>query len=68
MNYYNTIDGCRRGIKAALAARDMTQKELAQKLGQSTVSLSNTIANPNIGLRTLHRIAQAIGCTLEELL
>ena len=54
------------GITAALATRGITQKELAERMGQHPVALNATIRNPNIQLGTLMKMAAAIGCDVSE--
>lgn len=59
-------NGLRSGINAALVKRGMTQRQLAEKMGQHPVALNTTIGNPNIQLGTLQKIAEAIGCDITE--
>ena len=66
MNESEKESATRNGIMAALKRRGMTQRELAEKLGQHHVALNATIRNPNIQLGTLQRIADAIGCEVSE--
>lgn len=53
-------------IKATMASRGITQKELAARLGLHPVVVSTTINNPNVRVSTLERYAAAIGCSVAE--
>lgn len=62
----NNRESCAAAIKAALARRGMTQRELAERMEQHPVALNATIRNANIKLGTLQSIADAIGCDVAE--
>lgn len=53
-------------IKAQIKFHGMTNKEVAEKLGVMPTSLSRTIGNPRINLLDMERIAEAIGCQVED--
>lgn len=53
-------------IKELLKERNMTQKELAQKIGTSAASLNRYITgNPSIS--SLEKVAEALGVEISEL-
>lgn len=62
----NNTNKCAEGIKDALSRRGMTQRELAERLGQHPVALNATIRNGNMQVATLVKIAEAIGCDVTE--
>ena len=49
-------------IKIILLERNMTIKELAEKLGTSGNNLSNKLRNDNFKDKELRQIAQALNC------
>ena len=49
-------------IKIILLERNMTIKELAEKLGTSGNNLSNKLRNDNFTEKELRQIAQALNC------
>ena len=53
-------------IKATIKAYNLTSKEVAQRMGITTVGLSQHI-NGNPSVEVLTRIADAIGCDISEL-
>ena len=53
-------------IKAAIKAHNLTSKEVAARMGITTVGLSQHV-NGNPSVDVLTRIAQAIGCDISEL-
>lgn len=53
-------------IKKAIADKQLTSKEVAARMGISTVGLSQHI-NGNPSVEVLLRIAAAIGCDVSEL-
>lgn len=53
-------------IKKAIADKQLTSKEVAARMGISTVGLSQHI-NGNPSVEVLLRIAAAIGCDISEL-
>ncbi|MBE7724060.1 MAG: helix-turn-helix transcriptional regulator [Enterocloster citroniae] len=48
-------------IKAALLERNMTAKELAQRIDKSQVTVSDVISGKNKSNRTIGRIKQELG-------
>ena len=54
--------GIAKKLKAALLYNDMTQVELAEKLGKSHSAVRNAIFNGNITYNNLEEMAGAIGC------
>ncbi|MBP1637252.1 MAG: helix-turn-helix domain protein [Bacteroidetes bacterium] len=52
-------------IKEAIEDYNLTSKEVAERMGISTVGLSQHI-NGNPSVKTLERIAEAIGCNVSE--
>ena len=50
-------------IKIALIKRDMTLKELAERIGSSPANLSHKIKRNNFPENELHEIAKALNCT-----
>ena len=54
------------GIKAQLANKGMTQKELAEKLGINPVSLNAMLRGGNLKLETLEKFAATIGCEVAD--
>lgn len=57
----------RECVKTALKARGMTQKELAERLGILPQQLNITL-HGNPSLSTMHKVADAIGCSVGELI
>lgn len=55
-------------LKEILSERGITQKELAERLGISTVGMSKIATGDNPSLSTLQKIADAIGVPVWELL
>ena len=53
-------------IKAAIKAHNLTSKEVAERMGITTVGLSQHV-NGNPSVEVLYRIANAIGCDVSEL-
>lgn len=53
-------------IKELLKERNMTQKELAQKIGVSAVSLNRYLTG-NTSVSSLEKIAEALGVEISEL-
>lgn len=53
-------------IKKAIAEKQLTSKEVAEKMGISAVGLSQHI-NGNPSVEVLNRIARAIECDVSEL-
>lgn len=49
-------------IKTILLERDMTIKELAEKIGTSGNNLSNKLSRDNLSEKELHAIADALNC------
>lgn len=58
-----------RRLQIVFASRPINQSEVAQAAGMTRqkVSMIVTGANPNPGIQTVERIAEAIGITLGEL-
>ena len=54
-------------IKELLAERNMTQAELADKLGINRLSLNQALSRNNFSLAKLEEIAAAIGCRVVDL-
>lgn len=54
-----------RNIKRILKERDLTQRDIAERLGVSASSLSMTLSN-NPTVTTLEQIATAIGCGIAD--
>lgn len=52
-------------IKKIIKAKGMTMKEVADKMGISTVGLSQHV-NGNPSVQVLERIADAIGCEVGD--
>ena len=55
-------------LKEKLEEKDMSQRELAEKTGMTEVSISRYVSDvrsPN--LKALMKIADALGCTIDEL-
>lgn len=52
----------KKQIKKALVSRQMTQIELAEKLGKSFGTVRNTLCNDNMRISTLEEYADALGC------
>jgi len=50
-------------IKIALIKRNMSLKELAEKIGGTPSNLSNKIKRDNFPENELHEIAKALDCT-----
>ena len=53
-------------IKEVLKEKGITQAELAKRLGVHRVALNSTLNNPNIKISTLEKIANAIGCEIND--
>ena len=53
-------------IKAQIKLHGLTTKEVANRLGVLPTNLSRTILNPRITLMDMERIANAIGCNVED--
>lgn len=49
-------------IKMLLAKRDMTQKELAEKMGVAPGNLSRKFINNNLTEKDIVKIAELLGC------
>lgn len=49
-------------IKIILLERNMSIKELAEKLGTTGNNLSNKLARDNLSEKDLHAIAEALNC------
>ena len=49
-------------IKTILLERDMTIKELAEKMGTTGNNLSNKLSRDNLAEKDLHVIADALNC------
>lgn len=54
-------------IKELLTERNMTQVELAEKLGIAPLSLNQALYRNNFSLSKLEEIADAIGCRVIDL-
>lgn len=52
-------------IKIILGRRDMTQTDLADKLGTSRQNLANKIKRNNFSEKEIHDIADALNCKFE---
>lgn len=52
-------------IKTILLERDMTIKELAEKIGTSGNNLSNKLSRDNLSEKELHAIADALNCSYD---
>lgn len=52
-------------VKMLLAARNMTQKDLAEKMGTSSQNITAKIRRDNLSEQDLHAIAKACGATFE---
>ena len=52
-------------IKGAIKAHGLTVKEVAERMGITSVGLSQHI-NGNPSVEVLHRIASAVGCEVGE--
>ena len=52
-------------IKKVIKAKGLTSKEVADRMGITTVGLSQHI-NGNPSVQILHRIADAIGCEVGD--
>lgn len=50
-----------------LSERNMTQEELARKMGVTSSALSQMLSNPQRTIRTKRRIARALGIPLEDI-
>ena len=50
-------------IKIALIKRNMSLKDLAEKIGSTPSNLSNKIKRDNFPENELHEIAEALDCT-----
>ncbi len=55
-------------LKELLSEKGITQKELAERLGISTVGMSKIATGDNPNLLTLQKIADALGVEVWELL
>lgn len=55
-------------LKEILSEKGITQKELAERLGISTVGMSKIATGDNPSLSSLQKIADAIGVPVWELL
>ncbi len=49
-------------IKMILLQRNMTLKELAEKIGTTGNNLSNKLSRDNLSEKDLHAIAEALNC------
>jgi transcriptional regulator with XRE-family HTH domain len=56
-------------LQRAIAARNMTQSEVADAVGMSRQQLGKIVsgANPNPGILMVEKIAEAIGVSMAEL-
>lgn len=57
-----------RSLRVALAKKDMTQKDLAEKLKCSTAYISRLSNSQKIGIGTLQILAENFGMQLSEFL
>jgi transcriptional regulator with XRE-family HTH domain len=57
----------RKRIKNICQKKGLTQKELAEKLGISDISLNKTLRGDYPQLQTLERIADALGVPISDL-
>lgn len=57
--------GLARKVKMLLAARNMTQKDLAERLETSSQNITAKIRRDNLSEEDLHEIAEACGATFE---
>lgn len=57
--------GMAKKIRVVLLERNMTIKELAEKLGTNGNNLSNKLARDNFPEKELVQIADALGCDFE---
>lgn len=57
--------GMARTVKVLLAAREMTQKDLAERLGMAPQNLSRKMKADNFSERDLDAIAAACGATFK---
>jgi transcriptional regulator with XRE-family HTH domain len=62
-------EGVGARLKRLRAALDITQQELAQRAGLSLEAVTRLEQRPETDpkLSTLHALARALGCTLDEL-
>ena len=54
-----------REVKKACIDMNMTQHQIAQRLGISDNGLSNALNRDNVGLQQMKRIADILHCDLE---
>lgn len=52
----------KKQIKKALVSRQMTQQELAEKLGKPYGTVRNALSRDNMRASTLEEYADALGC------
>lgn len=57
-----------KSIKVALAKREMSQKELAEKMKTSTPYISQLVGRERIGMGTVILLADAFGMKVSEFL
>lgn len=65
--YNNIMAKTRLRIKELLRERNMTQVDLANKLGVTKITLSQSLTRNNWTLGKLEEIADAIGCRVIDL-
>lgn len=53
-------------IKKIIKAHGLTITEVAERMGVSKGTLSNTISHRNMTVSKLRNIAQAVGCSISE--
>lgn len=57
-----------KSIKVALAKREMSQKDLAEKMKTSTPYISQLAGREHIGMGTVVQLAEAFGMKVSEFL
>ncbi len=57
-----------KSIKVAMAKRDITQKDLAERMGVSRQYVSQMISSEQIGIGTINKLADVFGMKVSEFL
>lgn len=57
-----------KSIKVAMAKRDITQKDLAERMGVSRQYVSQMIGSEQIGIGTINKLAETFGMKVSEFL
>ena len=53
-------------IKSVIKEHGFTQKQVADAMGVTESSMSQTVNNENVSIKMLHRIADVIGCKVGD--